>query len=251
VVSTTGGVIRAAVYQGDRELRRAASRAGDELRAHRLRAGLSQAAVARAIGISRSVICELEQGDPSISLTIWSRVTALLGGDLRIGVYAMGQPLLYDAAHARIVERLLRACHERWRVTVEATIPGPGGRSSDIRLEHDGDVVLVEVESRINRLEEIVRECHAKRQAVATAELAKRVHVALAIPRTNHHRLLVEANWSTFAAAFPVDGEALERALADPSIAWPGDGLIWAPRGPSERTPTSSPGRRPRRAPGP
>jgi hypothetical protein len=76
------------------------------------------------------------------------------------------------------------------------------------------------------------------------------VHAVLALPATGHHRHLVKAHRSTFAAAFPVTSDALERALADPSAAWPGDGLFWIPAHAQGRPVTSSPGRRPPRAPG-
>ena len=57
---------REALWNGDRELRRTARRFGDEFRTLRLRAGVTQAAVARAIGVDRSVICRLEGGDPGV-----------------------------------------------------------------------------------------------------------------------------------------------------------------------------------------
>ena len=58
--ATTGGVIRAAIYAGVRQQRAVALKAGQELRALRERADLTQADVARAIGVNRSVICRLE-----------------------------------------------------------------------------------------------------------------------------------------------------------------------------------------------
>jgi DNA-binding XRE family transcriptional regulator len=138
--NTTGGVTRAAIYGGDRQVRRVVLQAGEEVRAARLRARLSQAAVARAVGVSRSVICELEQGDPTASLTVWSRVASTLGCDLRLSIYPSSRPLIHDAAHARLIERLLRLCHARWRPIVEAPVPGLPRQSTDVRAEDGRDV---------------------------------------------------------------------------------------------------------------
>lgn len=66
----------------------------------RLRAGVSQAAIARAIGVSRSVVCRMEQGDPDVSPRIRARAVSALGGDFRMAVYPAAAPIIHDAAHA-------------------------------------------------------------------------------------------------------------------------------------------------------
>jgi DNA-binding XRE family transcriptional regulator len=71
---------RAAIHAGDRQLRRTCVRFGEEFREIRLRAGVSQAAVARAIGVARSVICRLEQGDPDVSPRIRARAASWISG---------------------------------------------------------------------------------------------------------------------------------------------------------------------------
>ena len=95
---------------------------------------MSQSAVAQTIDVSRSVICRIEQGDPNVSSRIRARVAAALGAEFRIAVYPSNAPLIHDAAHARMVEAVLRRCHPTWRATVEAPVPGPGRRSTDIRF---------------------------------------------------------------------------------------------------------------------
>jgi transcriptional regulator with XRE-family HTH domain len=220
---------RTAVATGDRELRRASSRFGDDFREIRRRAGVSQADVARAIGVDRSVICRLERGDTDITSLVRARAAAVLGAEFRFGLYAEGPALIRDAAQAAIVERLLSMRHRRWRATLEAPVPGPGRRSSDARLEHGEDVVLTEVESRVGVLESIVRECHDKRRAVAEAEPGRRVHVVLVLPPTRHHRALVRAHPETIRVAFPIASGRLAEALSSQSGPWPGDGILWLP----------------------
>lgn len=142
-------LVRSAIYEGDRELRRAATRFGEDFREMRLQAGVSQAAVARAIGVARSVICRMEAGNVEVAAYIRSRAAAALGAQFRFGLYADGPALIRDAAQAAIVERLLAMRHRRWSATVEAPVPGPGQRSTDVRLEAHEDLVLTEVETHI------------------------------------------------------------------------------------------------------
>lgn len=249
--SVTTGISRLAIHDGDRQLRRTCIRFGEEIREIRLRAGVSQAALARAIGVSRSVICRMEQGDPDVSARIRARAVSVLGGDFRIAVYPGGAPLIHDAAHARIVEAVLRRCDPSWHPTVESPVPGPGRRSTDIRLDRRGEIVLMEVETHVRALEGIIREGAEKRAAVAekraaiaeaavaeaataaaaaggrVASPAQRIHVVLVLPPSRHHRALVYAHPGIVAAAFPASAAELSRALANRHVAWPGDGILW------------------------
>jgi DNA-binding XRE family transcriptional regulator len=204
-------------------------RLGEELCAARARLGLTQADVGRAVGVSRSTVSALEGGDPGVSLQIRFRVGLLLGLRLRLPAYADQTPLLHDAAHARIVERLVRMANQRWRITLESPVPGPGTRSSDLRLEAGPDVVLFEVESHVLRWEEIVRETQSKRETVRAALPSRRVHSVLVLPPTRHHRDLVAALRSSVRSVFPHPSSTLEACLAGADGAWPGDGLLWVP----------------------
>lgn len=222
---------RDAIYQGDREMRWTLRRFGDDFRELRTRHGVTQAAVARAVGVNRSVICKLEQGQEGVSIHVRARASACLGADFRIQLYPERAPLLFDAAHARMVERLLARRHRSWRATVEAPVPGPGRRSVDVQLERSGQVVLVEVETRVRRLEEVIRALHAKRAAVASSAGGRPVHVVLAVPPTRHHQTLMRTNVETLRVAFPVPSTALSASLSSSAGAWPGDGLLWIAAG--------------------
>jgi transcriptional regulator with XRE-family HTH domain len=221
---------REAVHDGDRQLRRVAIRFGEDFRELRLRFGVTQAAIARAIGVDRSVIARIERGDPTVANRIRARACAVLGADFRLALYPERAPLIYDAAHSRIVERLLALRHRRWRATVEAPVPGPGRRSSDVRLASGRDLVLFEIESRARRAEQLLRELHAKREAVEMAVGGRlRVHAVLVLPPTRHHQAFVRELPATIRAAFPVGAADLRRALESPDAPWPGDGILWVP----------------------
>jgi transcriptional regulator with XRE-family HTH domain len=220
--ATTGGVVRRAIFGAGRQQRAGGARVAGELRALRQRAGLSQAAVARSIGVDRSVICRLEQASLDVSLSVIYRAAALLGASIRIGVFPDAQPVIHDAAHARLVEALLGTVHRSWQVTLEAPIPGRPGASSDARFDRADDVVLIEVESRVGRLEEILREVHAKQAAVTATVPGRSVHVVLVLPPTPHNRELVREHRATMSAAFP----AASRTSAPHSAARAGPGRV-------------------------
>lgn len=219
-------VLRNAIYAGDRQVRRTCRRFGEEFRALRLRAGLSQAAVARAIGVSRSAICDLEAGDEGASLRLRARAAAVLGAEAALGLYPASSPLISDATQARLLESLLKIVHPSWRPTVEAPVPGPGRRSIDLRLDGGEDVVLMEVESRVRTLEAAVRELHDERAAVAPARPGRLIHVVLVLPPTRHHRALVRSHPAITKATFPIPSRLLEAAIRGGGR-WPGDGILW------------------------
>lgn len=223
-------VRREAIHEGDRTLRRMATRFGDDFREQRLRIGVTQAAIARAIGVDRSAIARLERGDPGVSNTIRSRACAVLGADFRIALYPERVPMIFDAAHARIVERLLAIRHRRWRPVIEAPVPGPGRRSVDVSLAAGNDIVLLEVETRVRRMEQLARELHAKRAAVVAAVRPPvSVHVVLVLPPTRHHQALARELTATVRVAFPVPSPTLRRAIESAAGPWPGDGILWLP----------------------
>ena len=216
--------------EGDRQARTQAHRLGIELAALRLRAGISQAAVGRALDIDRTVISRLERGDPQVGLPIRFRVAALLGAELRVSAYAQSGALIRDAAQARYAECVLALADRRWRRTVEASVPGNARMSVDLRLDSPTLTILVEVESRVGSLEEIIRELHMKRAAFASSAPPDRsIHVVLVLPATRHHRAIAAQHPETIEAAFPGASASMEAALKDINLAWPGDGILWLP----------------------
>jgi transcriptional regulator with XRE-family HTH domain len=209
-----------------------AVRTGQELRELRLGLGVPQAEVARAIGVSRSVISELEAGDPTVGLEIRRRAAVAVGADLRVNVYPGATQLLHDAAHARLIERILVRRHPRWRAQIEARVPGPGRSSTDVRLEALGEIVAIEVETHIRAWDAVVRRCREKRERIRDAAGGRAVvHAVLCLPPTRHHRQLVADLGESVRITFPVSSEQLRRALED-GTAWPGDGILWMAGGP-------------------
>ncbi len=214
-----------------------ATRIAEELRELRLGLRVSQSAVARLVGVSQSVISDLEHGDPTVRLEVRRRAAIVLGADLRIGVYPGATPLLHDTGHARIIERLLEIRHRRWRPDVEARVPGPGRASTDLRLSAANTVILIEVETHVRRWEATVRHCLEKRERVqAGLGDGVQVFIVLCLPPTRHHRALVAEFAEYVQASFPTPSDLIRRALED-GTDWPGDGILWMAGGPSPRRP--------------
>lgn len=223
---------RSICNEADRYLRAEASSLGEAFRERRLRLRIAQADIARAIGVSRSVISAAERGDPGVGLRVRYRMAEVLGCRLRLPLYPDGTPRLRDQGHAAIIEYLLGIRHPRWQADLEARVPGPGHRSSDFRLRCERDIVLGEVEMAIRRWEEILRELHDKAQAVAESVGSEfRVHSLLVVPPTRQNRELLRGLGQSVATAFPADEAAILRALTGDREPWPGNGLLWvAPR---------------------
>lgn len=236
MAATNTGIIRKATHEGDRALRRTGQRFGEDFRELRLRFGVTQAAIARAIGVSRSVICQLEAGDESVGPRLRARASAVLGATFKMALYADAEPMIRDAAHARLIETLLRLRHPGWHATIEAPVPttlaGPGRRSTDVRLDGAWQIVLFEVESRIQRWEELARECHDKQAAVeAVAGPGVHVHSVLVLPPTHRNRAVIRSLAATIQTAFPVPDRTLRDALTNQPGPWPGNGILWLPAG--------------------
>lgn len=229
-------VSRKATFEGDRALRRTTRRFGEDFRALRLRLGVTQAAVARSIGVTRSVICRIETGEEEVGPRIRARACAALGATYKMAMYADAEPMIRDAGHARLVETLLQLRHPGWQATVEAIVPsivpGPARKSTDVRLDGARQIVLFEAEMRVERWEELAREAHDKRAAVrATVPADVDVHAVLVLPPTHRNRAVVRSLPTTVHAAFPVTDKALRDALMSRPGPWPGDGILWLPAG--------------------
>jgi transcriptional regulator with XRE-family HTH domain len=202
--------------------------------------GVSQRAIANAIGIDRSVITRLEQGEPGVSATVRARACAALGADFRMQLYRERSALIYDAAHARLVDRLVTMVGRGWRIELELALPGR--RSVDAGFFSRTAIVLAEVETRVRRFEQVQRELESKREAVrAQFGMDRSIHIVLALPPTHHHRALVREH-PALKAAFPASSAQVRAALADASLPYPGDGMLWvsASAGSSSASPVST-----------
>jgi transcriptional regulator with XRE-family HTH domain len=179
-----------------------------DLRMTRVGAGLSQAVVAHAIGLSRARLTQWEQGmafpDP-LSLARWG---AVLGLDIPFRGYPGPAPLR-DQAQLRILARarLEIAGGWTWRTEVPVGTNPQDRRAIDAVISGNGVDIGLEIISRL-------ADCQAQvRAALLKQEAAGLDRMVLVLSATRHNRQAVLAADATLRPAFPLDTRAVLGAL--------------------------------------
>jgi transcriptional regulator with XRE-family HTH domain len=180
-----------------------------EWRELRLGAGVSQSAVSRTVGISRSAYARLERGEATdIGLVRAAIITAALGGDLSVKVYPAGPPIR-DAGHVALLATLDARVGGRWRVMHEAPVGKAGdGRAWDRRL--DGPVsVGVEAEVALRDLQALERRMQRKKQDSGVTRML------LVVRGTRRNREILREMLPALRGTFPLGSREILQALAD------------------------------------
>ena len=179
------------VEQATREIRRA-----------RLGAGMSQAAVARRVGVSRPRVSRIERGvEPGVPAELLIRMAAVVGLDLAVKAYAGPDPAL-DAPQREVIRRLGLRLGPAWRYRTEVVLPLIGDkRAWDSVWSHRSTerVVHVEAEARLGDIQALLRRIALKRRDGGATRLV------LVVADTRHNRAVIRAARAELAAAFPAD----------------------------------------------
>jgi transcriptional regulator with XRE-family HTH domain len=181
---------------------------GQEARALRRRRGVSQARLARAIGVSRQWIGDLELGGlRTVDLRSVSLLFAALGHRVVVKAYPTGQGLR-DAGQARLIERFDARLSPLWRRQPEAVMPQPGDlRAWDVLLR--GPVMVgVEAETRPTDLQAVIRAMAAKLRDSGADRMI------LLLLSSHANRAVVARHVAMMRQAFPLDTRATLAALA-------------------------------------
>jgi transcriptional regulator with XRE-family HTH domain len=210
---------------------------GREIRVLREDAGITQARLARAAGISRAHLCGIESGESEASLVALTRLSDVLGASVSIRLYPGTGPRIRDHLQAAIVEAILRQLHPRWKRFLEVPVYRPVRGVIDLALHDPASVQLVamEVHSEIRRLEQLIRWANEKRNALPSAELWQfaaadarpTVSGLLVLRSTQATRTIVDQHAATFEAAYPAPAATVWASLTA-AAPWPGSGLLWA-----------------------
>jgi transcriptional regulator with XRE-family HTH domain len=210
-----------------REIRRTL---GDDLRAFRLDAGLSQAVVAREAGISQGHLSGLESGDSEASLEVLLRIGAVLGLDPSVKLFPNTGPFLRDRHQVAMTQALLKALSGRWRVSPEVPVYRPARGVIDAVLEDRGHSasVATELHSQLRRVEQQVRWHHAKADALAELpeQQGRRVSRLLVLRNTAAMREVARAASELLTSSYPATSAAAVAALTG-EAPWPGDAVVW------------------------
>jgi transcriptional regulator with XRE-family HTH domain len=219
------------VHRRALELRRAI---GFQIRQLREDAGVTQAALARASGLSAAELSRIEAGLVAAPPDTLVRIAVGLGGDVRFQfVPGAGVPIR-DRYQARIIEALLPVVHRRWNRLVEVVVQRPVRGVIDFVL-HDPDepvAVASEVQSLIKRVEQHLRWHSLKAEGLrAGSEVPlgdAPVSRLLVVRDTPANHRLVETFRETFRTHYPADPVVAMRALTTSTTPRPGAALIWA-----------------------
>lgn len=207
---------------------------GRDFRRFREDAALSQAAVAKAVGISPAHLSGIEKGVSEASTAVLVRIADVLGADLSIRAFPNTGPRIRDRIQSQIVEHLLRVVRPRWRTFVEVPVSRPARGYIDIVLADQPDPLYVatEVSSEIRRLEQHFRWAQDKASSLPSAALWSsapqdaRVDRLLVLRSTRNTRDLAKRFPETFQALYPAKARETFSAICD-NGPWPGSGVLW------------------------
>lgn len=180
----------------------------DELRNARLAAGVSQASVAAAAGVSQRTVSRYETGTgPHPDLVQAARVARVVGLDLRVQCFSAASRLR-DTAHAALIGRFLGRVPRAVPRRLEAPVRPGDQRAWDVLLVVSGTLVGVIAETRIRDLQEVLRREHRKQ-----LDGGVRILILL-VANTKHSRRALNEAGPLLADAFPLSTRAVLAALA-------------------------------------
>ena len=195
--------------RGSRRGRQHLALIGSEVRAARRAAGLSQAVVADASGMSRAEVSRIERGAaPWLSVLEAAELCAVVGLDLWLRAYPGADPLR-DAAHVALLRRFLGSVGGDLRVRLEVALDRPGDlRAWDATISDRRDTVGVEAETRISDAQAMERRLALKRRD------GRIDRVILVIADTRANRSMLRSIRPTLRADYPLDTAEIVAALA-------------------------------------
>jgi transcriptional regulator with XRE-family HTH domain len=186
-------------------------RVSEDLRAARLQAGLGQADVARAVGLSASQLSRLERGLAPLDLSTLVRLFTILGQELSLRSFPDGEPLR-DAGQLALLDRFRQRCHPtiRWRTEVPMPIAGDR-RAWDLVGLAAGLRIACDAETRLRDLQALDRRLSLKQRDSGF----ERIILLVADTRSNRAVIREQVGW--VRDRFPVPSrrclELLEAAI--------------------------------------
>lgn len=205
--------------RGTRRAREMLAEQGRELRMARLGAGLRQADVARAAGVSRSWISQLELGKvDEVGFRLVTVILTVVGLELRVRAYPGPDPLR-DAPQRQVLARLASLLPDGAPLRTEVPFPLAGDqRAWDAMTRLWGLRVGIEVETRVTDWQSKERQLMLKRRDGGVDRMI------LVLADTRHNRAVVRTIGLELRRAFPVQGRTARAALR--SAVDPGGDLL-------------------------
>lgn len=193
-------------------MRRQLAEALDEIHERRLMSGATQADLAAAVGVSRSLVGALERNeleDPGV--VELARMAAAVGLDLSLRTFA-GGAALRDAAQVRLLNRLRAECHPSLAWTLEATVAPGDPRAFDALIGDPPGAAAVEAISRLRDSQRQVRPIQAK------LEVSGLPAVILVIAASRGNRVALHESGRQLRDAFPLASRAVLALLRNGEV---------------------------------
>lgn len=186
-----------------------AARIGDELRQARLTAGISQATVGRAAGMSPAQVGRIERGDlQAVTLEQVCRASRALGYAASLRLFPVGTPVR-DAAHLALLGRFEDRLAAPLRLRREVPLPIDGDRRTWDGLVDGGErPFFVEADTHIHDAQALDRTLELKLRDDHRSSI-----VVLIATRSHHNRLVLAHHRETLRSLLPLDGAAILRAV--------------------------------------
>ena len=180
-----------------------------ELREARLMAGLTQAAVARAVGVSRHRVCRLESRRlRNVGLEYIFKHAAAVGLKASLKFYPVGGAVR-DEAQASYIGKFVSRIVHAWQVLLDVPIPLPGDlRAVDVLLIGGGCRIAIEVITRLRDVQAQLRAAQQKQRDIH----ADRLILVVAGRHANRDALATVRN--TPLATFELDSRRVLASLA-------------------------------------
>jgi len=188
-----------ALTDAEQRLSRALIDVCAELRNARLARGLSQAAVARSLGVDRSQISRVENNRVRhLSLAaIWQHA-AIVGLRPSVKLYPVGSPLR-DVAQVRYIAKFVERVKRNWTVRLDVPMPIPVDlRAVDVLLT-GSCTIAVEVVTRLHDLQAMLRSAQLKQRDIGATRL-----IIVVVGSESNRRLLEDAR-PTLLSTFDLD----------------------------------------------
>lgn len=183
-------------------------RLGREARDLRMAAGISQAQVAAAVGVSRQWLSGFELGKlRSVELRRLITLFAILGTKVAVNAYPIGEPIR-DAGQARLLERFNARLSPIWHRSLESVMPGPGDLRAWDELLRGPVTIGIEGETRPRDLQALGRRMAGKQR---DSGVDRMVLVVLGSAR---NRRIIHEHLALLRQTFPLDTRTVLAALA-------------------------------------
>lgn len=194
--------------RGRRLARRFLQLIGEEFRAARLRAGLTQRQVGAAVGISHTEVSRIELGRATrVPYETPVMLATVLGLDLPLRAYPSGEPIR-DAAQVALLGRLRSRLppNLRWRTEVPLRIQGDR-RAWDAATGRDEWELPIDAESRLDDVQACLRRTALKQRD------DNRDVVILLVADTRHNRRVLRLVSADLVSNYPVRGADALKSL--------------------------------------